>query len=75
MENKERSNRLAPVKANIFRKGLSMAELSRRYKKDLSRQGLSYRLRVGDRSLEDMEDMAQAAVYRFVWDWEEVPVE
>ncbi len=76
MENKERSNRLAPVKAYIFKKGLSMAELSRRCKKDLSRHGISYRMRVGDCSLEDMEDMAQAAGYRFAWHWEDVrPVE
>ena len=42
MENKARSNRLAPVKAYIFKKGLSMAELSRRCKKDRSRHALSH---------------------------------
>ncbi|MBR1698800.1 MAG: hypothetical protein IJ714_03320 [Bacteroidales bacterium] len=49
-----------------------MAELARHCDKKLTRHGIAYRLRVGDCLFEDMEDMAHAAGYKFVWHWEDV---
>ena len=69
-------NRLQPVRYYLFKKGISMSELSRRCEHKLSRGGVGYRLRAGDCSLADMADMAQAAGYRFEWHWEDIgPVE
>lgn len=70
MENEVKSGRLDPIKRYLFEKGISMAELSRRCEKKLSRHGVAYRVRVGDCLISDMEDMAQAAGMKFVWHWE-----
>ena len=72
MENEVKSGRLDPIKRYLFEKGMSMAELSRRCEKKLSRHGVAYRVRVGDCLISDMEDMAQAAGFKFVWHWENV---
>ena len=72
MENTKTAGRLDPIKKYLFEKGISMAELSRRCEKKLSRHGVAYRVRVGDCLISDMEDMAQAAGYKFVWKWENV---
>ena len=70
------SNRLQPIRGYLFKKGLSMSELSRRCQHKISRGGVGYRVRVGDCLMADMVDMAEAAGYRFVWSWEDVrPVE
>ena len=76
MESEAKTGRLDPIKRYLFEKGISMAELSRRCEKKLSRHGVAYRVRVGDCLLSDMEDMAQAAGFKFVWHWEDVrPIE
>lgn len=72
MENEVKTGRLDPIKRYLFEKGMSMAELSRRCEKKLSRHGVAYRVRVGDCLISDMEDMAQAAGFKFVWHWENV---
>ena len=72
MENEVKNGRLDPIKRYLFEKGISMAELSRRCEKKLSRHGVAYRVRVGDCLISDMEDMAQAAGFKFVWHWENV---
>ena len=72
MESEAKTGRLDPIKLYLFEKGISMAELSRRCEKKLSRHGVAYRVRVGDCLLSDMEDMAQAAGFKFVWHWENV---
>ena len=72
MESKAQKGRLEPIKRYLFEKVISMAELSRRCEKKLSRHGVAYRVRVGDCLIEDMEDMAKAAGFRFVWHWENV---
>lgn len=72
MENEVKTGRLDPIKRYLFEKGMSMAELSRRCEKKLSRHGVAYRVRVGDCLISDMEDMAKAAGYQFVWHWENV---
>ena len=66
------TGRLDPIKKYLFEKGISMAELSRRCEKKLSRHGVAYRVRVGDCLISDMEDMANAAGFKFVWSWENV---
>ena len=69
-------NRLQPIRGYLFKKGLTMSELSRRCQHKLSRGGVGYRVRVGDCMMADMADMAEAAGYKFVWHWENVrPVE
>ena len=72
MENEVKTGRLDSIKRYLFEKGMSMAELSRRCEKKLSRHGVAYRVRVGDCLISDMEDMAQAAGFKFVWHWESV---
>lgn len=72
MEKEVKTGRLDPIKRYLFEKGMSMAELSRRCEKKLSRHGVAYRVRVGDCLISDMEDMAQAAGFKFVWHWENV---
>ena len=72
MGNEAKTGRLDPIKLYLFEKGMSMAELSRRCERKLSRHGVAYRVRVGDCLLEDMEDMANAAGFKFVWHWEDV---
>lgn len=72
MDNEVKTGRLDPIKRYLFEKGMSMAELSRRCEKKLSRHGVAYRVRVGDCLISDMEDMAQAAGFKFVWHWENV---
>lgn len=72
MEETQGSNRLDPIKGYLFKKGWSMAELARHCDKKLTRHGIAYRLRVGDCLFEDMEDMAHAAGYKFVWHWDDV---
>ena len=57
MGNEAKTGRLDPIKLYLFEKGMSMAELSRRCERKLSRHGVAYRVRVGDCLLEDMEDM------------------
>ena len=70
------SNRLQPIRGYLFKKGLTMSELSRRCQHKISRGGVGYRVRVGDCLMADMVDMAEAAGYKFVWHWEDVrPVE
>ena len=70
------SDRLQPIRKYLFKKGLTMSELSRRCQHKLSRGGVGYRVRVGDCMMADMADMAEAAGYKFVWHWEDVhPVE
>lgn len=81
MEQKENTqiagkNRLQPIRGYLFRKGITMSELSRRCQHKISRGGVGYRVRVGDCLMADMADMAEAAGYKFVWHWEDVhPVE
>jgi hypothetical protein len=41
----------------------------------MSRAGMVYRLREGVCMMSDMEAMADAAGYKFVWSWEPVPKE
>ena len=72
METEKTAGRLDPIKKYLFEKGISMAELSRRCEKKLSRHGVAYRVRVGDCLISDMEDMANAAGFKFVWSWENV---
>ena len=72
METAKTAGRLDPIKKYLFEKGISMAELSRRCEKKLSRHGVAYRVRVGDCLISDMEDMANAAGFKFVWSWENV---
>ena len=72
MENEVKTGRLDSIKRYLFEKGMSMAELSRRCEKKLSRHGVAYRVREGDCLISDMEDMAQAAGFKFVWHWESV---
>ena len=72
METMKTTGRLDPIKKYLFEKGISMAELSRRCEKKLSRHGVAYRVRVGDCLISDMEDMANAAGFKFVWSWENV---
>lgn len=66
------ANRLQPIRGYLFKKGLTMSELSRRCQHKISRGGVAYRLRAGDCMLSDMADMAEAAGYKFVWHWENV---
>ena len=68
---KARSSRLYPIKEYLFNKGLSMADLSKRCD-NLSKGGVSYRIRVGDCLMQDMVEMAEKAGYRFVWYWEDI---
>ena len=72
METMKTTGRLDPIKKYLFEKGISMAELSRRCEKKLSRHGVAYRVSVGDCLISDMEDMANAAGFKFVWSWENV---
>ena len=72
METMKTTGRLDPIKKYLFEKGISMAELSRRCEKKLSRHGVAYRVRVSDCLISDMEDMANAAGFKFVWSWENV---
>ena len=72
MGNEAKTESLDPINLYLFEKGMSMAELSRRCERKLSRHGVAYRVRVGDCLLEDMEDMANAAGFKFVWHWEDV---
>ena len=65
-------NRLQPIRGYLFKKGITMSELSRRCQHKISRGGVGYRLRVGDCMMSDMADMAEAAGYKFVWHWENV---
>ena len=54
----------------IFQEGISIANLADRL--GLSRQGISTRFVRDNCSMKDMEEMAAAAGYKFVWSWEKV---
>lgn len=66
--------RLRPILPLIHRKGLSLAKLGELC--GVGRGGVPWRIRTGDCMMADMEKMASAAGYKFVWHWEDVhPVE
>ena len=54
----------------LFQEGISIANLADRL--GLSRQGISTRFVRDNCSMKDMEEMAAAAGYKFVWSWEKV---
>ena len=66
----KRGKRLAPVLMYLFQEGISIANLADRL--GLSRQGISTRFVRDNCSMKDMEEMAAAAGYKFVWSWEKV---
>ena len=67
--------RLRPIVPLIHRKGLSMAKLGELCNPKVERGGIPYRIRNGVCMMSQMEEMADAAGYKFVWDWEELPEE
>ncbi len=69
----KRGKRLAPVLMYLFQEGISIANLADRL--GLSRQGISTRFVRDNCSMKDMEEMAAAAGYKFVWSWEKVEKE
>lgn len=66
----KRGKRLAPVLMYLFQEGISIANLADRL--GLSRQGISTRFVRDNCSMKDMEEMATAAGFKFVWSWEKV---
>ena len=62
------SDRLKPILGYLFDKNLSIPDLAKRV--NMSRAGMVYRLREGVCMMSDMEAMADAAGYKFVWSWE-----
>lgn len=69
----KRGQRLSPVLLYLFQEGISIANLADRL--GLSRQGISTRFVRDNCSMKDMEEMAAAAGYKFVWHWEKIEKE
>jgi hypothetical protein len=55
----------------LFAKNISVPDLAK--KCNVSGPGMAFRIREGVCMMSQMEEMAEAAGYRFVWSWEEVP--
>ena len=70
LPNKLRSELLRPVLGYLFEKNISVPDLARRC--GISGGGLAFRIREGVCMMSQMEQMADAAGYKFVWSWEEV---
>lgn len=66
-EDAKRGERLKPVLKYLVEKDVTVAELAG--KCGISRQAMNKRLIADNCSLKDMEEMAKAAGYKFVWDW------
>ena len=65
------SELLKPVMSYLFAKNISVPDLAK--KCNVSGPGMAFRIREGVCMMSQMEEMAEAAGYRFVWSWEEVP--
>lgn len=65
-----KNKRLLPVWEYCQKEGLSLTALSELC--GLAKATVPTRIREGDCSLSDMEEMAEAAGYKFVWHWEKV---
>lgn len=66
-----RSDLLKPVAKYLMRKGITTSELARRLG-NISGPGITFRIREGVCMMSQMEEMAEAAGYKFVWSWEDV---
>ena len=66
----KRGTRLNPVLHYLIDENMTIAQLAE--KCGMSRQGMSTRFVRDDCTLKDMEQMAEAAGYKFVWHWEKV---
>ena len=60
-----------PVMDYLALKNISLPDLGK--KLGLSGSAIGYRIRNGVCMLSQMEEMADAAGYKFVWSWEELP--
>ncbi len=65
--------RLRPVFDYLMDENVSLAELARRV--GISRQSMSTRFAVDDCKVSDMEKMAEAMGYEFVWSFRKKPQE
>lgn len=63
----KRGERLKPVLKYLIEKDITVAELAE--KCGVTRQGMNKRFLADNCSLKDMEEMAKAAGYKFVWEW------
>ncbi len=68
-----KSDLLKPVMDYLALKNISLPDLGK--KLGLSGSAIGYRIRNGVCMMSQMEEMADAAGYKFVWDWEELPEE
>lgn len=66
-EDAKRGERLKPVLKYLIEKDVTVAELAE--KCGISRQAMNKRLIKDNCSMKDMEEMARAAGYKFVWEW------
>lgn len=66
-ESVKRGERLEPVLKYLIEKDVTVAQLAE--KCGVSRQAMNKRLIADNCSLKDMEEMAKAAGYKFVWEW------
>ena len=66
-ETAQRGERLRPVMKYLVEKDVTVAQLGE--KCGISRQGMNKRLKADNCSMKDMEEMAKAAGYKFVWEW------
>ena len=67
------NDRLKPMLEYLFVKNISIPDLAK--KLNITRGGLAFRIREGVCMMSDMEEMAEAAGYKFVWSWEPLPPE
>ncbi len=70
LPNKLHSELLRPVLGYLFEKNISVPDLAK--KCGISGGGMAFRIREGVCMMSQMEQMADAAGYKFVWSWEEV---
>lgn len=66
-----KSDLLLPVMDYLALKNISLPDLGK--KLGLSGSAIGYRIRNGVCMMSQMEEMAEAAGYKFVWGWEEIP--
>ena len=64
------SDLLKPVMGYLFEKNISIPDLAKRC--GISGPGMAFRIREGVCMMSQMEEMAEAAGYKFVWSWEEL---
>ena len=64
------SELLRPVLGYLFEKNITIPDLARRC--GITPAGMAFRLREGVCMMSQIEEMAAAVGYRFVWSWEDI---